>query len=66
MLSKRYESTEVDSRTCLHVPSGTHWSTSSDNHQVKASTKMYVYWSNVLTERFSIPYKNQTKEDTSF
>ena len=25
-----------------------------------------IYWSNVLTERFSIPYKNQTKEDTSF
>ena len=23
-------------------------------------------WSNVLTERFSIPYKNQTEEDTSF
>ena len=25
-----------------------------------------IYWSNVLTERFSILYKNQTKEDTSF
>ena len=25
-----------------------------------------IYWSNVLTERFSIPYKIQTKEDTSF
>ena len=34
MLSKRYESTEVDRRTWLHVPSGTHWSTSSDTHQV--------------------------------
>ena len=34
MLSKRYELTEVDSRTWLHVPSGTHWSTSSDTHQV--------------------------------
>ena len=34
MLSKRYESTEVDSRTWLHVPSGTPWSTSSDTHQV--------------------------------
>ena len=30
MLSKRYESTEVNRRTWLHVPSGTHWSTSSD------------------------------------
>ena len=31
---KRYESTEVDRRTWLHVPSGTPWSTSSDTHQV--------------------------------
>ena len=47
MLSKRYESTEVDRRTWLHVPSGTHWSTSSDTHQEveiqkEASTKMYT------------------------
>ena len=46
MLSKHYESTEVDRRTWLHVPSGTHWSTSSDTHQVveiqiETSTKMY-------------------------
>ena len=46
MLSKRYESTEVDRRTRLHVPSGTYWSTSSDTHQVveietETSTKMY-------------------------
>ena len=34
MLSKRNESIEVDRRTWLHVPSGTHWSTSSDTHQV--------------------------------
>ena len=34
MLSKRYEPTEVDRRTWLHVPSGTPWSTSSDTHQV--------------------------------
>ena len=45
MLSKRYESTEVDRRTWLHVPSGTHWSTSSGTHQVveiqiETSTKM--------------------------
>ena len=50
MLSKRYESTEVDLRTWLHVPSGTQWSTSSDTHQVVAilketSTKMYTpFW----------------------
>ena len=30
----RYESTEVDHRTWLHVPSGTLWSTSNDTHQV--------------------------------
>ena len=47
MLSKRYESTEVDRRTWLHVPSGTHWSTSSDTHkeveiQIETSTKMYT------------------------
>ena len=47
MLSKRYESTEVDRRTWLHVPSGTPWSTSSDTHQVveiqkETSTKMYT------------------------
>ena len=39
MLSKRYESTEVDRRTWLHVPWGTHWSTSSDTHQVVEKPK---------------------------
>ena len=34
MLLKRYESTAVDLKTWLHVPSGTHWSTSSNTHQV--------------------------------
>ena len=53
MLSKRYESTEVDRRTWLHVPSGTHWSTSSDTHQVveiqiETSTKMYTPLSTVF------------------
>ena len=33
MPSKRYESTEVDRRTWLHVPSGTLMCTSSDTHQ---------------------------------
>ena len=47
MLSKRYESTEVDRGTWLHVPSGTHWSTSSDTHQVveihkETPTKTYT------------------------
>ena len=47
MLFKRYESTEVDRRTWLHVPSGTHWSNSSETHQVveiqiETFTKMYA------------------------
>ena len=47
MLSKRYESTEVDRKTWLHVPSWTPWSNSSDTHQVveikkETSTKMYT------------------------
>ena len=47
MLSKRYESTRVNRKTCLHVPSATHWSTSSDTHQVvkiqiENFTKMYT------------------------
>ena len=47
MLSKLYESTEVDRRTWLHVLSGTPWSTSSDTYQVieiekETSTKMYT------------------------
>ena len=47
MLSKRYESTEVDRRNWLHVLLGTHWSTSCDTYQVveiqiEFSTKMYT------------------------
>ena len=34
MLSKPYESTEVDRRTWLNVQWGTPWSTSSDTHQI--------------------------------
>ena len=33
MLSKLFESTEVDRATWLHVPSGTQFSTISDTHQ---------------------------------
>ena len=43
MLSKGYESTEVDRRTCLHVPSGTPWSTSSDTHEVVEIQKRDLY-----------------------
>ena len=34
MLKTRYESTEVDRWTLLHVPSETFWSTSSAIHQI--------------------------------
>ena len=45
MPPKGYESTVVELRTKLHVPSGTQWSTSSDNYQVvkilkETSTKL--------------------------
>ena len=46
MLSNRYEPTEVDRRTWLHVTSGTPWSTSSDTHQVveiRKETSTYLY-----------------------
>ena len=53
MLSKRYKWTEVDRRTKLHVSSGTHWSTSSDTHQVveiikETSTKTYNHFKSDL------------------
>ena len=40
MLSKTYESTKIDRRTWLHVPSGTLWSTSSGTHQVSEVVEM--------------------------
>ena len=60
MLSKRYESTKVDRRTWLHVPSGTPWSTSSDTHQEveikkETSTKMYTPFQSDLNLRYG-PY----------
>ena len=60
MLSKRLESTEVDRRTWLHVPSGTHWSTSSDTHQVveiqiETSTKRYTPFLIGINSRYG-PY----------
>ena len=42
MLSKRYQSTEVDGRTWLHVPSGTLWSISSDNRRVVEIAKIIL------------------------
>ena len=30
-----------------------------------STNSLIIYWSNVLTERFCIPYKIETKEDTS-
>ena len=60
MLSKRYESTEVDRRTWLYVASGTRWSTSSDTHQVveiQIQTSTKLYWNNLprnsIRDRFN-------------
>ena len=47
MLSKCYESTEVDRRTRLHVPSGIHLSTSSDTHH-------HVHWKQFFNRRCRI------------
>ena len=62
MLSKRYESTDVDRRTWLHVSSGTHWSTSSDTHQVveikkEISTKMHTPFLMTFYDSHCTPYK---------
>ena len=75
MLSKRYESTKVDCRTWLHVLSGTHWSTSSDTHQVveiqiETSTKTYTPYTCILLRNMKLrhfmknllPEKIETKE----
>ena len=42
MLSKRYESTEVDRRTWLYGPSGTHWSTRSNENVADFKCKLYI------------------------
>ena len=57
MFFKRYESTEVDRRTWLHVhvPSGTHWSTSSDTYQVETYYTMYTPFLIGLNKRYG-PY----------
>ena len=59
MLSKRYKSTEVNSRTWLHVPLGTHWSTRSDTYQVveiktETSSKLYTPFLIRLNLRYGI------------
>ena len=67
MLSKRYESTYVDHRTWLHVPSGTHWSTSSDNHQVvEIWNKMYTPFSKEFLDNLKFPNFNLITNIKSF
>ena len=56
MLSKRYESTEVDRRTWLHRPSGIRWSTSIDTHQVVSDfdsdiTMLIYLYNSVISEQ---------------
>ena len=56
MLSKRYESTEVDRRTWLHVPSGTPWSTSSENYSsYRVRTKVLTITEVTLTYNILTP-----------
>ena len=56
MLSKRYESTEVDRRIRLHVPSGTLWSTSSDTLFIFELILKASYISILAYNRLSINY----------
>ena len=55
MLSKRYESTEVDRRTWQYMPSGTFCSTSSDTYQVVEILKETSKLAFVLMLRPFIP-----------
>ena len=57
--SKRYDSTEVDYRTSLPVPSETRWSTSGDTHQIveirkEIFTKMYTPFSIGFTLQYGL------------
>ena len=60
MLSKRYESTEVDRRTWLLVPSGTHWSTSSDTAYFDWA-KEVGYMDGAVSAKFIGPSDRQDK-----
>ena len=54
MLSKRCEFTEVDRRICnwLHVPSGNHWSTSSDTHKVQRVILLVSFFFFIIARMF--------------
>ena len=56
MLSKRYESTEVDRRTWLHVLFGTNWTTNSDTYH------FVVIWKKVRISE-STGYNQQNHHD---
>ena len=58
MLSKRYKSTEVDRRTWLHVPSGTHWFTSSDTHQIRKLEENALNPNECITRVLNYSYQN--------
>ena len=63
MLSKRYESTEVDHGTWQHVPSGTLWSTSSDTHQVVEEKKEEI-WLSPMTNAHTLKEKSKSNVTT--
>ena len=52
--------------TCMYIFSNLNQSPYTPRLILLVQLKLLVYWSNVLTERLSFLYKNQTKEDTSF
>ena len=64
---KRNESTEVEGRTWLHLPSGTLWSTSSDTHHCTLlnlntnAHSIYIFMYIIVLEMYSIksnPWRN--------
>ena len=59
MLSKCYESNEVVRRTWPLVPSWTHWSTTSDTHQVVALYKE-TFTNLKMDTPFKFEFNNKT------
>ena len=69
MPSKRYESTEVDRRTKLHMPSWTLLSISSDTRQVveilkETFIKMYTPLYRYNTNNCTLHFQNRKRRNT--
>ena len=59
MLSKRYESTEVERRTWQHVPSGKLWSTSNGTHLVVEVMCTWKIYEGSICHRLNVWEKNE-------